>query len=137
MITNKDTLYFIGTALLVVAILTAMMMIFVSMIFYSEGYTIDTKTITKTITIDKYVEGHEWRNRGFIDTEGDGYVVLSLVMFTMGGTQQYNITYFCDSNNLRKVVRMEYIPKAPPEPTPIPSPTPDVFLCKTINGVCQ
>lgn len=99
---------------------------------YLEGFY-SKQTFEKTIHIDKLVEGKQLeRNPGFIDSDGVGYISLDMVTrYHIGG--EYNITYFCDDNNLRKVVLIKEV--STPPPTPIP--TLDVFKCVNVSGVCR
>lgn len=107
-------------------------------LFYFEGYDYSTPLLNKTVVIANYTEGIRLeRNPGFVDTNGDGYLLMGLGMYVYYG-EKYKIKYFCGKNdNLRKVVYAEWIAPEPTLTLVPPEPTPDPFFCRNIGGVCE
>ncbi len=136
-------------ALVVCVIIVGLIICLIStcVFLYIEGFY-GKQTFEKTIHIDKLVDGKQLKsNPGFIDSDGVGYIDLTFNRYRIflyrypfnpyhiGG--EYNITYFCDDNNLRKVVLIKEVPTPIPTLTPTPIPTLDVFKCVNVSGTCK
>jgi len=118
----------------------AMCIVFPAMYLYCGGCSFDTKLISKHVVVSELTPGiPSERNPGFIDTEGNGYILLygMLTVYEPVISGEYNIKYFCGSNdNLRKVIDMEFIPTATITPEAIPEATRDLAKCKIVDGEC-
>lgn len=77
----------------------------------------------------------------FVDSQGHGYYcggnfACGMLLYsadTNDVTDVYRIQYFCNSKNERTVMSISDV--TPPPPTP--APTPDIYQCQNISGVCQ